>query len=1183
MYFTVDSGITTNEAYMYATIIVLLGAAAITVNHHFFLYSSLSGMRMRVAFCGLIYRKALRLSSTALGQTTVGQVVNMLSNDVSRFDQELCYVNYIWLAPLQLLVVTVLLWYQLGPSCFAGTSILLLMVLLQAWFGTLFSIFRAKTAMLTDERIRIMNEIIAGMRVIKMYAWEKPFCHLVSECRRREIGEIRKSSLLRGSIIALFFVTTTLVSFATFAVYSLTGNTLTASKVYLAMPLYNVLRQSLVLFFPYGIMMTTESFVSFRRIRTFLMLEELQQAAIGGQRINTRPKPQDVEVTIEDLSASWDQANSEMSMRLVLKNINFKVKSGELLAVVGPVGCGKTSLLMAILGEVPYMTGKVNLSGRLAYASQLPWVLSGTIRDNILFGKPYNKQQFEHVIEACALKTDLKHLPKKDLTLVGERGVTLSGGQRARIGLARAVYNDMELYLLDDPLSAVDTQVGRHLFDVCIRKGLKDKPCILVTHQLQYLESVDKVLVMKDGQVAGYGTYDELRSSGIDFNVFLKKRETIGDDTISSSIHDSTCGLMAESIFSSQRSLKSKNSMCTEPAEEEETTVYNGSDWWLSYWVYKEETTQDIDFSNSTDDSMTMYMIDSNWYIYIFCGLIAVLFVTSFLRSFMTFILATDASKNLHNQMFHAIVHAPIRFFDTNPIGRILNRFARDIGFMDDLLPITVAEIVQIALRVFGIIITISIFNPVVFIFVVPIGFIFILVRMYYLSTSRDVKRIEGIARSPVFSHLSATLQGISTVRAFQVQRPFIDQFEGYQDTHTQAWYMFLTTSTYFGFWLDWLSLVFIVVVTYGSIIRSDVSESINSGSVGLSLSYALSLMIDFQWGVRQSAEMENLMTSTERVLEYTDIESEAPLEYDFKPTSDWPRYGFISFENVSLCYFNGGPTVLKELSCCIQAQEKVGVAGRTGAGKSSLMTALLRLAEPTGKVTIDGVLTSNLGLHDLRKSISVIPQEPVLFSGSLRRNLDPFGDHNDLDLWKALEEVQLKSKCLEFPDKLEAAVLEGGTNFSVGERQLLCLARAMLRNARILIVDEATANVDIKTDTLIQAKIRQRFKHCTVLTIAHRLKTIMDSDRILILEQGKCVEFDEPFVLLQKRDGFLAQMVAESGQTEAAKLLAIAKEKYYRKKSNISNELSGKNCSTSALTKLIPKGVNNLTIETNL
>ncbi|XP_071953210.1 ATP-binding cassette sub-family C member 4-like [Antedon mediterranea] len=1189
MYFEADSEITSSEAYTYAVIIVLLSAIANTITHPYYFYTTLLGMRLRIAFTGLIYRKALRLSSLSLGKTTIGQVVNILSNDVNRFDQALIFVSYTIVAPLQLIVVTVLLYYQLGPSCFAGMAVIVLMTPLQGWFGTLFSQLRTKTAVLTDERVRLMNEIISGMRVIKMYAWEKPFSFLVSESRRKEIQKVRKSSQLRAANLSLFFTTISLVSFATFVVYSLTGNTLTASKVYFAIPLFIVVRQSSGLYFPYSIATTMEGFVSLRRMQDFLLLKELaiEDAPTNISKDAEDKTTKDPQVTMTNISASWDEDDGEKALTMVLKDINLNVQAGELLAVVGPVGCGKSSLLMTIMREVPHMTGNLDLSGRIAYSAQLPWIFSGTVKDNIIFGLPFDKQRFDHAIRVCALKKDLDILPKEEETLVGERGVKLSGGQRARIGLARAVYNDKDVYLLDDPLSAVDTQVGRHLFDVCIKNALKDKPCILVTHQLQYLENVDRILVMKEGEVAGYGTYTELQSSGIDFASLLKKPEEQEQKVVfkrrGSSFNVSSIK-RSQSVVSGQ----SIEPICDETDEEEfkatgnisytaygqyfragggasfiafyilinliVQALFNVSDWWLAYWVLQEETAlnefNELDSTNSTA-SPSSFEFDSNWYIYTFLGLTASLFVMSFLRSFLTFSFAITSSENLHNKMFNAVVHAPMRFFDANPTGRILNRFAKDIGLMDELLPLTVADIVQISLMVLGAVLTVAIFNPVVLLVVFPLVMIMFLVRLYFLHTSREVKRMEGITRSPIFSHLSATLQGLSTVRAFQAQKSFTNQFDGYQDHHSQAWYLFLTTSRYFGIWLDWLALVFVTAVTFGCIILFDVSETLNAGTVGLSLTYALTLLSFFQWVVRQSAELENLMTSTERVLEYTNVKSEAALESHSKPPSDWPKDGSITFEDLSLSYYDGGPLVLKNLNCNIHAKEKVGIAGRTGAGKSSIMTALLRLAEPSGTVTIDGVLINDLGLHDLRNSISIIPQDPVLFSGSLRRNLDPFEEHTEVELWEALEEVQLKTFVSEFPEKLEAEVTEGGTNFSVGQRQLLCLARAILRHTRILIVDEATANVDIKTDTLIQATIREKFEHCTVLTIAHRLNTIMDSDRIMILDQGRIAEFDEPFVLLQKNDGFLKKMVSKCGQTEAANLLDIAREKYNKNNSN--------------------------------
>ena len=524
-----------------------------------------------------------------------------------------------------------------------------------------------------------------------------------------------------------------------------------------------------------------------------------------------------------------------------------------------------------------------------------------------------------------------------------------------------------------------------------------------------------------------------------------------------------------------------------------------------------------------------------------------------------------------------------MQFFDTNPVGRILNRFAKDIGFMDELLPTTFTDFNQISLMVLGVVIFICVLNPMVLLFTLPLIVIFVFVRTFFLKTSRDVKRLEGTTRSPVFSHLSATLHGLSTVRAFHAQEQFCQIFHSHQNLHTQAWFLFLSTTRWFGIVIDSLSAVFVMGVSFSCIIAADVFQ-LDSGLVGLSLTYALSLMGAFQWGVRQSAEVENQMTSTERVLQYVDIKPEAATETDFKPGPDWPRYGLITLEGASLRYEEDGPDVLKRLYACIRAKEKVGIVGRTGAGKSSLMTALMRLAEPRGTIMIDGVDIMTMGLHVLRSKLSFIPQDPVLFSGTLRKNLDPFEEQTDMDLWRALEEVQLKADIESLDDGLHTKMAEGGTNFSVGQRQLVCLARAIIRRNKILIVDEATANVDLKTDKLIQATIRDRFRHCTVLTVAHRLNTVMDSDRILVLDQGKIMEFDEPYILLQKEDGHLTKMVLEAGKTEAGKLIEMAKKKYDENNPEDLYGLHIKDSERSHLSSFIPShGYRALNIETSL
>nr|XP_033806273.1 multidrug resistance-associated protein 4 isoform X3 [Geotrypetes seraphini] len=1102
-------------AYINATALSLCTLALAIVHHLYFYHVTLAGMKLRVAICHMIYKKALRLSNAAMGQTTIGQIVNLLSNDVNKFDQATVFLHFVWAGPLQAIAVTVLLWIEIGPSCLAGMAVLVVLIPLQTCFGRLFTSLRSKTAAFTDSRIRIMNEVISGMRIIKMYAWEESFADLVSSIRRQEIAMILRSSYLRGMNLASFFAAGKIIVFVTFTTYVLLGNVITASRVFVAVSLYGAVRITVTLFFPSAIETVSEAIISIQRIKNFLMLDEISKPSLHPKN----KKDKDHLVHVQDLTCYWNKTLETPTVQ----NISCIVRPGELLAVIGPVGAGK----------------------------------------------------------------DIQRLEDGDLTMIGDRGVTLSGGQRARVNLARAVYQDADIYLLDDPLSAVDAEVGRHLFEKCISQVLHKKICILVTHQLQYLGVAKQILILKEGQVIGKGTYSELLQSGVDFASLLKQN---GEDQLS--VPDTPLGKPRSRTFS-QSSLWSMDSsvhsqadgvvdhVLTEPiltALPEESRAkgtigfkvykkyfsaganyiviviflllgvlaqvsYVLQDWWLSYWANEQEKLNITTNGNGTD--MEVQSLDLNLYLGVYAGLTLATFVFGVIRSILAFQMLIGAAQSLHNQMFQALLKAPVLFFDRNPIGRILNRFSKDIGQLDTLLPFTFLDFMQILLQIFGVVSVAIAVIPWILIPLTLLAIAFIFLRQFFLETSRDIKRLESTTRSPVFSHLSSSLQGLWTVRAFKAEKRFQDLFDAHQDLHSESWFLFLTTSRWFAVRLDAICAIFVVVVAFGAVL---LANRLDAGQVGLALSYAITLMGTFQWGVRQSAEVENLMISAERVLEYTQLEKEARWVSQKRPPVDWPSQGVIVFENVSFTYSLDGPLVLKHLTTLIRSKEKVGIVGRTGAGKSSLISALFRLAEPKGRIWIDNILTSELGLHDLRKKMSIIPQEPVLFTGTMRKNLDPFSEHTDEELWNALEEVQLKETIRDLPDKMETQLAESGSNFSVGQRQLVCLARAILRKTRILIIDEATANVDPRTDELIQKTIREKFAQCTVLTIAHRLNTVIDSDRIMVLDAGRIKEYDEPYILLQNKESLFYKMVQQVGMAEAASLMETAKQLYFRK-----------------------------------
>ncbi|GLV41664.1 uncharacterized protein CBL_06893 [Carabus blaptoides fortunei] len=1179
--------ISETDAYLYASGVIGCSLANVFVIHPYMMAILHMGMKMRVACCSLIYRKALKLSKTALGETTVGQVVNLLSNDVNRFDIAVIFIHYLWIGPVETVIVTYFLYEQVGVSAIIGVVSMLLFIPLQGYFGKRSSILRLRTAIRTDERVRLMSEIISGIQVIKMYTWEKPFAALVAFARKNEIKSIRATSYIKGILLSFIMFTTRISIFASVLAYVLFGNYITAEKVFVLTSYYNILRQTMTIFFPQGIALVAEALVSVNRLQKFLLYDETE-LAVEFLRMEREEKAnaekykqngtlaearvvenRDKGIVLKHASAKWHGNVADNT----LTDINMTVKPGRLTAIVGPVGAGKSSLLHAILKELPLSEGSVEVNGEVSYASQEPWLFAGSVRQNILFGLPMDRARYKTVVRKCSLERDFQLFPYGDKTIVGERGVSLSGGQRARINLARAVYKQADIYLLDDPLSAVDTHVGKELFEKCITGYLREKTVILITHQLQYLKEVDHLIILNNGAMQAEGTYHELKDSGLDFAQMMEAEEVKEEKD-----EEKKMLVMRQNSIQSVASMEEKTIEAPAEVEEQRTkghvssAVYkayfgaggnvcvvftmfllfvvaqllaSAGDYFITFWVNLEESR--MLKGNGTiyeHEPESFWDFSRNVCIYVFSAISALTVIISFLRSFVFFTTCMRASRHLHDNMFTSLTRATMRFFNTNTSGRILNRFSKDMGAIDEQLPSAMIDVLQIGLQLIGIIVVVGVVNPWLLIPTVGVGFVFYFLRIFYLSTSRSVKRLEGVTRSPVFGHLNASLQGLTTIRAFKAQAILEQEFDNHQDLHSSAWFLFIASSRAFGFWLDLVCIIYIAMVTLSFLVLG--GEQFG-GNVGLAITQSIALTGMFQWGMRQSTELENQMTSVERVLEYSNLESEPPLESapDKKPPQSWPERGRVQFQDVYLKYSPDDPPVLRNLNFTIEPKEKVGIVGRTGAGKSSLIAALFQLTETDGAILIDGRNSKDLGLHDLRSKVSIIPQEPVLFSGTMRKNLDPFDEYSDEVLWKALEEVELKQAVADLAGGLNSKMSEGGSNFSVGQRQLVCLARAIVRNNRILVLDEATANVDPQTDTLIQKTIRSKFAECTVLTIAHRLHTVMDSDKVLVMDAGTMVEFDHPHVLLQNKKGFLYNMVQQTGFSMTENLTRIAEENY--------------------------------------
>ncbi|VEN35015.1 unnamed protein product [Callosobruchus maculatus] len=1200
-YFRPGTEITRDDAFMYAGgLVALIGVSAILINQYI-MCAFHYGMKVRAACCALIYRKSLRLSKTALGETASGKIVNLLSNDVSRFDIVSIFIHQMWIAPASAIIVMYFLYKEAQLAGIVGVVVVFLVTPLQSYTGKLAAIYRKQTAMKTDERVRLMDEIISGVQVIKMYAWEKPFNKLIRYARKAELKVVTKSSYVRGLFMTFNLFTTRMSLFCSLLTMVLMQQPITATKVFVFMSYFNILSQTMSTMWVRGISEVAELLVAIRRLQEFMMSEEYVER--GKQHNNNGADIRAIDsrdaLNIKGLTAQWNTVSTD----LALKNISLNVRKRQLVGIIGPVGSGKSSLLQAILGELVITNGSLEENGTISYASQEPWVFAATVRQNITFGSEFDKHRYNEVVRACALEKDFKQFPHGDQTIVGDRGASLSGGQKARINLARAVYRDADIYLLDDPLSAVDIHVSKHLYDECINGYLLSKTRILVTHQVHHLKDADNIVILNNGEIENQGTFKQLSESDNLYAKLLMSEPEPGDEE-KSKLGESVKILRSLSIKSSRKQslasavsdLSIPESILQEDVEEDEEdnkvnevnlkemqedsskgkvkgsvfmqyllaggnicvvsivlalyvlaqALASGVDYFVSYWVNIEQyrnssrpnTTEDVEVKPYQDWSTEICL-------YIYGTGLGLLFIVALARSMGFYKLAMRSSMRLHNQMFCSVLESTMRFFDTNPSGRILNRFSKDLGAVDELLPKVVLDAGQILLIMVGALVLVTIVNPYFLILVAIIAFFFGIMRHIFLKTSKNIKRLEGIMRSPVFTHLNATIQGLTTIRSFGAQDILRDEFDKHQDCHTSAWFMYVAASSAYGFYLDIFCFIFVSLLTF-SFLTFGEAFGMTAGEVGLAITQAIALTGSVQWGMRQSAEIANQLMSVERILEYKNLPKENQPENPKEPPKDWPAKGEIIFRNMGLSYVEGGALVLKNLNLTINPREKVGIVGRTGAGKSSLISALFRLANVEGDIIIDDIDTKLLSLEHLRSKISIIPQDPVLFSGTLRYNLDPFDQYSDDVLYRAIEDVELKDPA-NVINRLENRVMDRGSNYSVGQRQLICLARAIIRNNRILMLDEATANVDPQTDALIQKTIRRKFSECTVLTVAHRLNTIMDSDKVLVMDAGTMVEFDHPHLLLQNPQGVFYRMVAESGRAMSEQLRRVARDAFQR------------------------------------
>ncbi|XP_073949373.1 multidrug-Resistance like Protein 1 isoform X1 [Choristoneura fumiferana] len=1166
------------RGYLYAVVLLVCASIQTMLLAHYFTRMYLVGMRIRTALTSAIYRKSLRMSNAARKESTVGEIVNLMSVDAQRFLELTAYLNMIWSAPLQIALALYFLWGILGPSVLAGLAVMIVLIPVNGFIANRVKILQIRQMKYKDERVKLMNEVLNGIKVLKMYAWEPSFQDQILKIRNKEMYVLKQTAYLNSATSFIWSCAPFLVTFLTFLTYVICdpdGHNLTAEKIFVSMSLFFMIHLPLGLL-PLIVVSAIETSVGIKRLNKFMNCDELDLDAVEHDLKDPNP------LLIENGNFSWGNKDAD----LTLKNITMSVPKGSLVAVVGAVGSGKSSLLSAFLGEMNKISGRVNTHGSIAYVPQQAWIQNATLQDNILFGKPLVMQKYSDVIGMCALKPDFDMLPGGDQTEIGEKGINLSGGQKQRVSLARAVYYDADNYFLDDPLSAVDSHVGKHIFDKVIGPNglLKDKTRLWVTHNVSYLAQTDLVIVLKEGEISEAGSYQQLLEKkgafaefllhhlsdtektspeeldeitdvlqnklGSEFKEKLQRARSLSESTSESdqaAAGDRAGSVKRKTPEATPNELKENNKLIE--SEKAETggvkwSVYKhylmsvgvmasvitvvmnmvlqvfqvGSNYWLARW--------------SNDDRMlvnnTVNTELRDLYLGVYGGLGVGQVVSVSVSSLALYLGTLAAARALHVTLISGVLRAPtIGFFDCTPVGRLLNRFSKDVDVLDNVLPMTLRGWTSCFFAVLGTLVVISVSTPIFLTVILPVGILYYIIQRFYVSTSRQLKRLESVSRSPIYSHFGESITGASTIRAYGVAQRFVEESERGVDHNQSCYYPSCIANRWLAVRLETIGNFIIFFAALFAVLGRD---SVDPGIVGLSVSYALQITQTLNWLVRMTSEVETNIVAVERIKEYAETDQEAVWTVANGPGSTWPETGALQLEGLTLGYRAGEPA-LRGVTCAVAPRDKLGIVGRTGAGKSTLTLGLFRIVEAmSGKIMIDGIDIATIGLHQLRSRITIIPQDPVLFSGTLRMNLDPFDAYSDDDIWRSLEHAHLKVFVQGLQAGLRHEISEGGENLSVGQRQLVCLARALLRKTSLLVLDEATAAVDLETDELIQKTIRSEFASCTVLTIAHRLNTIMDSTRVMVLDKGQLVEYAPPAQLLADKQSIFYSMAKDAG-----------------------------------------------------
>ncbi|CAN1254228.1 ABC transporter C family member 6 [Linum perenne] len=1035
------------EGYVLTMALLLAKCIESITERQYQFQTRLVGVRVRSLLSAAIYRKQLVLSNAAKTTHSPGEIMNYVTTDAYKVGEFSYWFHQIWTTILQISLALFIIYYSVGMATIAALITIILTVIGASPLTKSQLTYQRRITKQQDRRLKAIAEALANMKVLKLYAWETHFRKMIEELRKEELGSISMVLFQRGCMMLLFWASPVLVSAVTFWTCYLLSIPLNASNVFTFLAALRIVQEPIRMVSDV-ISMFIDAKVSLDRIAKFLEAPELQQ-----QHRSTRRKGNNWQVDvvvefpifIQSSEISW---STKTSSKATLRNINLAVKFGEKVAICGEVGSGKSTLLAAVLGEVPRINGTVNVHGKIAYVSQTAWIQTATIRDNILFGSVMEPVRYREVLKRCCLVKDLEMLPNGDCTEIGERGVNLSGGQKQRIQLARALYQDADVYLLDDPFSAVDAHTATSLFNL-----------------------------MSSGEILHTGTYDQMLGSCQEFHELVNAHKNTNEKKMQQSFTEQTTDVSSIEIVQ----VDMRNNIAANSGDQ---------------LIMKEEReTGDTGFKPYRE-----YLNKKNGFL--FCFLTA-LFHFLFLAGQLvqSYLLAADIG-NPEVSSDLSIVDLELAFKLTVSMGSTMN---------------TCTNLALLAILAW----------PVLFI-IIPILYLIMVLQRYYFNTAKELMRINGTTKSSVASHLGESIAGAMTIRAFEEEDRFFAKNLEFIDNNASTYFHTFSASQWL---IQRLEIPCAIVLSASALAMTLLPlGSSGSGFVGMALSYGLSLNVFLIISVQYQCFVQESIVSVERLEQYMHIPSEAlEVMENSRPAANWPSHGKVEICNLKVRYQKNSPLVLKGISCSIEGGDKIGIVGRTGSGKTTLISSLFRLVEPTeGRIIVDGIDISTIGLHDLRSHFGIIPQDPTLFCGSVRYNLDPLSEHTDQEIWEVLKKCQLHEAIQQKEEGLSTQVAEDGTNWSMGQRQLFCLGRALLRKSKILVLDEATASIDNATDAILQRTIRTEFAECTVITVAHRIPTVMDSTKVLAISEGKLAEYDEPGKLMNEEGSLFRLLVEE-------------------------------------------------------